>query len=101
MEAPPCYGFFLGIWWGAIVVSRGSLWPVIILHAASNAAVAIHGLTYSFIEPATTGYLRANLFELPLIILGLWLLMRVTLPVQAWQGVTTEGEYSEIESISG
>jgi membrane protease YdiL (CAAX protease family) len=84
-------GFLSGIWWGALVVGWGSVWPVVILHAASNAAVAIHGLTNPFIEPATTGYLRVTLFELPLVVLGIWILMQMPIqPDTQHQGVDVE-----------
>jgi membrane protease YdiL (CAAX protease family) len=68
--------FLSGIWWGAIVLRWENLWPTIVLHGLSNASVLIKGLSSASIEPVTTAYIRATVFEIPLLILGLWLLLR-------------------------
>jgi membrane protease YdiL (CAAX protease family) len=68
--------FLSGVWWGAIVLSWGSLWPVIAFHTLSNASVMVRGLSTAIVEPATLAYARATLLELPLLAVGLWLLTR-------------------------
>ena len=67
-----------GLWWGALVVRWGSLWPVIVLHSLSNLVVQVKGLTSASIEPATMGYIRGTLLELPLVVFGVWLLLRMS-----------------------
>ena len=67
-----------GLWWGALVVRWGSLWPVIVLHGLSNLAVQAKGLTSASIEPVSMGYIRGTLMELPLVIFGVWLLLRMS-----------------------
>jgi membrane protease YdiL (CAAX protease family) len=66
-----------GLWWGALVLRWGSLWPVIVLHGLSNLVVQVKGLTSISIEPATMAYIRGTLLELPLVIFGVWLLLRM------------------------
>ena len=80
--------FLSGLWWGAIVLRWGSLWPVIVLHGLSNLSVQVKGLTSTPIEPAATAYIRGTLLELPLVIFGLWLLLRM--PVRADLGSEVE-----------
>jgi membrane protease YdiL (CAAX protease family) len=72
-----------GIWWAALVLAFGSLWPVIFLHAASNTAVLVKGLSSVYIQPATWVYTRATLLEIPLLVYGLWLLTRVQLRTES------------------
>ena len=67
-----------GLWWGALVVRWGSLWPVIVLHGMSNLAVQVKGLTSASIEPVAMGYIRGTLLELPLVIFAVWLLLRMS-----------------------
>jgi membrane protease YdiL (CAAX protease family) len=71
-----------GIWWGAIVLKWKSLWPVIVLHGLSNASVLIKGLSSSYVEPAVAAYMRATLLEMPLLIFGVWLLLRTPTVVE-------------------
>ena len=61
-----------GLWVGALVISVGSVWPAIILHSVSNGFILIKGLTSYWVDPTYLGYLRGALFELPLVLLGLW-----------------------------
>ena len=68
--------FLSGIWWGVIVLRWESLWPAIVLHGLSNASVLTKGISSAYIEPATTAYIRATLLEIPLLVLGVWLLLR-------------------------
>ncbi len=69
-----------GIWWAALVLHWKSLWPVIVLHAVSNMAVGLQGLSMAAVEPAALGYGRAVLLDLPLLIYGIWLLLRYQVP---------------------
>ena len=68
--------FVSAVWWSVIVLRWKSLWPTVVLHGLSNASVMIKGLSSVSIEPATTAYIRATALELPLLILGLWLLLQ-------------------------
>ncbi len=64
-------------WWGALVLYGGSIWPAVILHALSNMVVQIWALYVLTIEPAIWAFGRATLLELPLLVLGVYLLMRI------------------------
>jgi len=59
-----------GFWYAAIVLSYGSIWPVALVHAATNLAVLSIPLSA---DPA--GYLRLILVELPWLVFGIWLLV--------------------------
>jgi membrane protease YdiL (CAAX protease family) len=69
--------FIFGLWTGVLVLAVGSLWPAILLHAASNAFTIIKGFDSRWIEPGYAGYVRGALVELPLVLLGLWILLKV------------------------
>jgi membrane protease YdiL (CAAX protease family) len=69
--------FVSGLWLGLLVLSVGTLWPAMVLHAVSNAAIIIQGLSSPSIEPSALGYIRATLFELVLVLLGTWIILRV------------------------
>lgn len=71
----------IAIWWGALVLWSGSIWPAVILHAVGNVVVAAQGSTVSMIEPAVVAYSRILWFSLPLGILGVGLLTRTTPPL--------------------
>lgn len=84
--------FVGGLWWGALVLLGGSLWPGVLLHAASNASFQIGGASLTRFDPSATGYALATLAELPLVIAGLWLLWRKvpgSLPAGRQKWVTT------------
>jgi membrane protease YdiL (CAAX protease family) len=68
--------FVSGLWLGLLVLSVGTLWPGIVLHAVSNAAILIQGLSSPWIEPSALGYIRATLFELLLVVIGLWIILK-------------------------
>jgi len=40
--------FIIAIWWGALVLLGGSIWPTVMLHFVVNAVVAVQGLTDSY-----------------------------------------------------
>ena len=68
--------FVSGIWWGVMTLHWQSLWPVILLHSLSNISVLAKGISSAYISPAVTAYGRATLLETPLVVLGMWLLLR-------------------------
>lgn len=60
-----------GCWYAAVVLAYGSIWPVALVHAATNlAALSIPVSAYP------GGYLLLILAELPWLAFGLWLLLR-------------------------
>jgi hypothetical protein len=65
-----------GLWWGALVLVGGSLWPAVLLHAASNASFQITALGLGGIDATVADYAAATAAELPLVIAGFWLLLR-------------------------
>lgn len=68
--------FIFGLWVGSLVISVRSVWPAIILHAVSNSFVLIKGISSQWVTPYYLGYLRESLFELPLVLLGLWFVLK-------------------------
>lgn len=68
--------FVSGVWYAAVVLRWGSLWPVILLHGLSNLVVLAGGFAMAPAVAEVEGTLRATLFELPLMIWGVWLLWR-------------------------
>lgn len=78
--------FLSAIWWGVMVLQWRSLWPVILFHSLSNISVLVKGIASAYIEPAVAAYGRATLLEMPLVVLGIWLLVRTPL------GSEMEGE---------
>ncbi|MGD8398740.1 MAG: CPBP family intramembrane metalloprotease [Anaerolineae bacterium] len=69
-------GLVSGLWYGAFVLLGGSIWPAVLFHAASNASFQIAAASLPGFDPAVTDYAAATAFELPLVIAGLWLLLR-------------------------
>jgi len=69
--------FVLSIWWGALVLLSGSIWPAVVLHFVVNAVVALQGLAVPMIEPDILTYRRLLWFSLLLGVLGLGLLAQV------------------------
>ncbi len=66
----------ISIWWGALVLRGGSIWPAVMLHFVVNAVVAIQGLTVSLIESEIRAYTQILWFSVPLGMLGIGLLVR-------------------------
>jgi membrane protease YdiL (CAAX protease family) len=66
-----------GIWWAAIALRWRSIWPVAAIHAISNMAVLIKALSIPGLALPVSGYVVASLLELPLVILGVWVLVRL------------------------
>ncbi len=71
--------FISGVWYAAIVLRWGSLWSVILIHAITNNIFLVKGLSTATVQPEILAYTRAALAELPLMMIGLWLLMKTPL----------------------
>ena len=69
--------FFIAIWWGALVILGGSIWPAVMLHFVGNAAVAVQGFATPMIEPELLAYQRLLWFSIVLGVIGIGLLVRV------------------------
>jgi membrane protease YdiL (CAAX protease family) len=67
----------VSIWWGALVVVGGSLWPAVLLHFAGNAVVAVQGLVAPLVQPELLAYQRSLWLSIPLGLVGIGLLARV------------------------
>jgi hypothetical protein len=64
-----------GLWWGALVLLGGSLWPAVVIHAAANASVQIAAASLGGLEAGLADYALATAAGLPLAIGALGLLM--------------------------
>ncbi|MGD2165139.1 MAG: hypothetical protein PVH50_06390 [Anaerolineae bacterium] len=69
-----------GVWLGPLVLAIGSVWPAVVLHAASNAIVPINGLSSTWLDPVSLGYIQATLFDFPVTLIGLWMTQKVRPP---------------------
>lgn len=70
--------FVLSIWWGALVVMGGSIWPAVVLHFMGNTVVAVQGMTTPVVEPVTLAYTQLLWLSLPLGALAIGLLSKTT-----------------------
>lgn len=70
------YDFVFGLWIGVLAFGAASLWPAIFLHAFSNAVLFIKGLSTPWLAPAWLSYRQQILFELPLVLIGLWIVFK-------------------------
>jgi membrane protease YdiL (CAAX protease family) len=68
--------FVAGVWFGALVLLGGRLWPAVLIHAASNACYQITALSLGGFDPTAADYAVATASELPMVLAGLWLLLR-------------------------
>lgn len=64
-----------GLWWAAFVLLWGTIWPVAFIHAASNSAVLVKALALPGTILTVPGYWLGVLMQLPLVILGLYLVL--------------------------
>jgi membrane protease YdiL (CAAX protease family) len=64
----------ISVWWGALVLWGGSLWPAVALHFAGNALLAVQGLVTPMLAPEVLVYRNLLAFSLVPGILGLGLL---------------------------
>jgi membrane protease YdiL (CAAX protease family) len=65
----------VAIWWGALVLLGGSIWPAVMLHAVVNAVVAVQGLAAPMVGLEIMVYRRLLWFSVPLGVLGIALLV--------------------------
>jgi hypothetical protein len=77
-------------WYATLVLRWGSLWPVILIHAVTNNIFLVKGLSNVMVQPEALGYIRAALAEFPLLLIGVWGLMRVPLREAPLSGETDE-----------
>ena len=71
----------MALWWGALVVYGGSLWPAVLAHAAVNALTALQGLAGPMAVPEVQGYRQLLFLSLPAGVAAfLLLLWRAPLP---------------------
>jgi membrane protease YdiL (CAAX protease family) len=70
-----------GIWYGALVLEAGTIWPVVLIHGLVNTVTATHALGVpGYASHVVAGYRLATLFELPWLLYGLYLLRRPAAP---------------------
>ena len=69
--------WIVSLWWGALVVVGGSVWPAVLLHFAVNAVVAVQGLVASPVAPELLAYQRNLWLSIPLGLVAIGLLARV------------------------
>lgn len=60
-----------GTWFAALVLAYRTIWPLVVVHAATNLAVLALPMTT---EPV--GYVRLMLVDVPLLVFGAWLVIR-------------------------
>lgn len=72
--------FIIAVWWGALVLWGGSIWPAVVLHLVGNTLIAAQGLVTPVITPESLAYQRAFWFGLPLGVLGMLLLLLQSRP---------------------
>lgn len=66
----------ISIWWAAMVLKGGSIWPAFLAHFVVNTVVALQGISGTIIQPDLQVYIKVLLFSLPLGIIGFWLTSR-------------------------
>ena len=68
-------GCIIAVWWGALVLWGGSIWPAVLLHYVVNVVVAVQGMVVPMVTPDTLAYRRLLWFSVPLGVLGIGLLV--------------------------
>lgn len=68
--------FVSAIWYGAFVVRWRSVWPAILVHGALNVVVTARALSTPGFAATADAYLLVTLLELPLVIYGIYLIVR-------------------------
>jgi membrane protease YdiL (CAAX protease family) len=66
----------ISIWWAAIVLKGGSIWPAFLAHFVVNTVVALQGISGTIIQPDLQVYIKLLLFSVPLGITGVWLISK-------------------------
>jgi membrane protease YdiL (CAAX protease family) len=69
-------GMIISIWWAAMVLKGGSIWPAFFAHFVVNTVIALQGISGTIIQPDLQVYIKLFLFSLPLGIFGFWLTAR-------------------------
>jgi membrane protease YdiL (CAAX protease family) len=89
--------FIVAIWWAALVLRSGSIWPAVFAHFVVNAMVALQQLTTPIIGNESVVYARLLAFSLLLGVLGIAMLARAPLRsrLPEAQGVETSERGSE------
>jgi membrane protease YdiL (CAAX protease family) len=64
----------ISIWWAAMVLKGGSIWPAFLAHFVVNIVIALQGISGTIIRPDLQIYIKLLLFSLPLGIIGFWLI---------------------------
>lgn len=75
--------FVSALWYGAFVVRWRSVWPVILVHGLLNVIVTVRALATPGFAPTAGSYLLVTLLELPLVIYGLYLIVRAPTTLSA------------------
>jgi membrane protease YdiL (CAAX protease family) len=75
---------FESLWWSAIVLCWGSVWPVALIHGVTNWVLQTKALSVAGYHGTAGAYALAVLLGLPLAALGLWWVSR------NWQGLTNK-----------
>jgi membrane protease YdiL (CAAX protease family) len=76
--------FIISIWWGALVLLGGSIWPAVMLHFVVSVVVIVQGLTVPMVEPNILAYKWLLLFSILLGVIGIGLLVKA-LPLRSSQ----------------
>jgi membrane protease YdiL (CAAX protease family) len=71
--------FFESIWWAAIVLRWGSVWPVVFIHVVTNWALQTQAIGLLDFHGTGRAYALAVLLGLPLTLWGVWLILRTSL----------------------
>lgn len=63
----------VSLWWAALVLIGGSIWPAFFAHFIINVIVAVQSLSSPVMQPEFNTYLLLLLFSIPLGLIGFWL----------------------------
>lgn len=66
----------ISVWWAALVLAGGSIWPAFLAHFVVNTIIALQGLSHSIIQPDHLAYGKLLLFTIPLGMIAVWLIRR-------------------------
>jgi membrane protease YdiL (CAAX protease family) len=65
----------IALWWGSLVQSGGSIWPVVVIHFLGNSIVGVQSLSTPVVEPIIFAYRQLLWLSIPLGTLGLGLIL--------------------------
>ena len=69
--------FESGVFYGAIVLASGSIWPAVILHGLVNAAVNVNLIGFPNYQETGKPGIRMVLLELPVVLFAIYLLYQI------------------------